>query len=152
PGTGAYMSPEQVRGEELDPRADLYSAAVVLYEMVCGTTPFDTGQRDELMLRAAQIEEPPPPLSLRVDGIPGELEMVLARALAKDRRHRFTTALELGEAVRKAMGQAPAANWAAQLEFSALAKTISAAMPQQSDAQIAQRAERLRTAMMSPAR
>ncbi|MFZ5893767.1 MAG: serine/threonine-protein kinase [Myxococcota bacterium] len=148
-GTGAYMSPEQVRGDELDSRADLYSAAIVFYEMITGWTPFDSVDRDELMLRTAQLDEPPPPLAARLAGLPPELDVVMARALAKDRRHRFGSALEFGEAIREALRQAPSPGWAAQQDFASLARTISQAMPAFA-VDLAAEAQRLRTAMMTP--
>jgi serine/threonine-protein kinase len=82
PGTGAYMSPEQVNGQTIDGRSDLYSAAIVLYEMLAGRTPFDNGQRNELMIRAAQLDEMPPPISQFVYQAPPVLNMLMARALA----------------------------------------------------------------------
>lgn len=147
-GTGAYMSPEQVRGDPLDTRADLYSAAILLYEMLTGRTPFDTPERDELMLRTAQLDEAPPALGNYLL-VPRELEQVMAHALAKDRQHRFGTAVELGEAVRLALGFGPGQAWAAQREFADLARTISQPIPAADPDLIAQ-AERLRTAMMTP--
>ncbi len=148
-GTGAYMSPEQVRGDELDARADLYSAAIVFYEMLAGSTPFDTPERDEMKLRAAQLDEPPPALGSRLVGLPAALDAVMAHALAKDRRHRYAGAVELGEAVREALGYTATKAWAAQREFAALARTISEPMPAV-DPELMAQAERLRTAMMTP--
>jgi serine/threonine protein kinase len=148
-GTGAYMSPEQVRGDPLDPRADLYSAAIVLYEMLTGRTPFDTPERDELMLRTAQLEEAPPPLSEHLAGVPRALDQVMAHALAKDRQHRFGSAIALGEAVRAALGFEPGQAWAAQREFANIAKTISEPLPA-ADPELIAQAEWLRTAMMTP--
>lgn len=150
-GTGAYMAPEQVRGDELDSRADLYSAAIVFYEMLTGWTPFDSADRDELMLRTAQLDEPPPPLTTRLAGLPSELDVVMARALAKDRVHRYGSALEFGEALRQALRQAPSPSWAAQQDFAALARTISQAMPAFA-VDLQAEAQRLRTAMMTPER
>ncbi|RYE93745.1 MAG: serine/threonine protein kinase, partial [Myxococcales bacterium] len=71
PGTGAYMSPEQVDGRPLDGRSDLYSAAIVLYEMLTGRTPFDSDNRNELMIRAAQLDEMPAPITHYVPQAPG---------------------------------------------------------------------------------
>jgi serine/threonine-protein kinase len=148
-GTGAYMSPEQVRGDPLDPRADLYSAAILLYEMLVGRTPFDAPERDELMLRTAQLDEAPPPLGALLAGVPRELDQVMAHALAKDRQHRYRSAVELGEAVRTALGFEPGQGWAAQREFANIARTISEPIPA-ADPELIAQAERLRTAMMTP--
>jgi serine/threonine-protein kinase len=148
PGTGAYMSPEQVRGDELDFRSDLYSAAIVLYEMLSGVTPFDLPERDEMALRTAQLEEAPLALSQRVAPLPTEVDRVLARALAKDRNHRYSSALELGDAVRAALGFEAGPAWAAQHEFAGIAKTISEPVPSV-DPELLLRAEVLRTAMMT---
>ena len=84
PGTGAYMSPEQVLNQPLDPRSDLYSAAIVLYEMLAGVTPFDAPDRSELMVRTAQVDEAPAPLSSVLRQAPPVLDLLMARALAKD--------------------------------------------------------------------
>lgn len=150
-GTGAYMSPEQVRGDELDSRADLYSAGILFYEMLTGWTPFDSTERDELMLRAAQLDDPPPPLTTRLTGLPPEIDVVMARALAKDRRHRYGSAVEFGEALRQALRQVPSQSWAAQQDFAAMARTISQAMPAFA-VDVQAQAQRLRTAMMTPER
>jgi serine/threonine protein kinase len=148
-GTGAYMSPEQVRGDELDPRADLYAAAIVFYEMLAGVTPFDRPERDELMLRTAQLEEPPRALGEVLLGLPPELDLVMAHALAKDRQHRFASAVELGEAVRRALGVQAGRGWAAQQDFAEIARTISQPVPE-AGPELVEQAERLRTAMMTP--
>jgi serine/threonine-protein kinase len=149
PGTGAYMAPEQVRGDALDGRADLYAAAIVFYEMLSGVTPFDTPERDEMAVRTAQIDEPPPPLSTVVPGIPPQIDVVMARALAKDSRHRYPTAVELGDALCEAIGVAPGPIWPLAREFANMARTLSTPVPIASQSLI-QRAERLRTAMMTP--
>jgi len=148
-GTGPYMAPEHVRGEEIDPRADLYAAAIVFYEMLTGTTPFDTPERDEAMVRLAQLDEAPEPLSQRLDGIPAALDAVMAHALAKDRLHRYATAVDFGEAVREALGIPPGPIWMAQREFASLARTMSGPMPAAPPG-VEARAEELRTAMMTP--
>ncbi len=148
-GTGAYMSPEQVRGDELDVRSDLYAAAIVFYEMLAGVTPFDRPERDELMVRTAQLDEAPRALGETLVGLPPELDLVMAHALAKDRGHRFATAVELGDAVRRALRIEPGRAWAAQRDFAQIARTISQPVPQ-AGPELIERAERLRTAMMTP--
>jgi serine/threonine protein kinase len=125
PGTGAYMAPEQVLGREIDARADLYSAAIVLYEMLSGRTPFDAPDRNEVMVRTAQVEEPPAPISQHVAGAPEVLDVLMARALAKDPMHRFGSAIELGEAFRTSLGLEQSAGWEAQQELAESAQAIS---------------------------
>jgi eukaryotic-like serine/threonine-protein kinase len=125
PGTGAYMSPEAVRGEKQDPRSDLYSAAIVLYEMLTGLTPFDRPERSEMMVRAAQLDEPPPPVTSLVPTAPPVVDLLMARALAKEPALRFGSAIEFGEAFRTGLGLPPTSGWAAQQELAELAKTIS---------------------------
>jgi serine/threonine-protein kinase len=124
-GTGAYMSPEAVRGETQDARADLYSAGIVLYELLTGTTPFDRPARSELEIRTAQLHELPPPASLFVTSAPPVLDALFARALAKDPPHRYGSAIELGEAFRTALGAPPGPGWLFQQELARLAKTVS---------------------------
>jgi serine/threonine-protein kinase len=147
PGTGAYMSPEAVQGKELDPRSDLYSAATVLYETLVGRAPFDAPERDEMDIRRAQLDEPPPPITGFLPSAPPVLDVLMAHALAKDPAIRYPSALELGEAFRTALGLPLSPGWVAQKELADLAKTISGlALPEVpptlSDAQ--ERAEALR--------
>ncbi|MBK7581040.1 MAG: protein kinase [Myxococcales bacterium] len=125
PGTGAYMSPEQVLGKDIDARGDLYSAAIVLYEMLTGVTPFDSPLRNEIMVRTAQIEESPPPFTSFVPQAPPVLDLLFSRALAKDPMHRFNSAIELGEAFREALSLPESAGWAAQQRLADHAQAIS---------------------------
>jgi len=125
PGTGAYMSPEQVNGVRLDGRSDLYSAAIVLFEMLTGKTPFDSGSRNELMIRAAQLEEMPPPLTQFVPQAPPVLNLLLARALAKSPEHRFPSAIDLGNAFRSALQIPDTSGWQAQQAMAAGARSIA---------------------------
>ncbi|MBL8409372.1 MAG: protein kinase [Candidatus Accumulibacter sp.] len=89
-GTLEYMSPEQVQGRDVDARSDLYSLAVVLFELLTGRVPFSKGTDFEIM--KAQLEEPPPPLRQFAGGVPVVLEGILSQALAKDPAQRFPDA------------------------------------------------------------
>jgi eukaryotic-like serine/threonine-protein kinase len=92
-GTLPYMSPEQVRGEELDARTDLFSFGAVLYEMLTGKPAFDGGS--EIRLLRAITEETPKPLSdFRAD-VPKNAESIVSRALEKDLSKRYQTAAEV---------------------------------------------------------
>jgi serine/threonine-protein kinase len=128
PGTGAYMAPEQVMAQPIDARADLYAAGIVMFEMLTGTTPFDSPERTELAVRAAQLDEAPPPITRVVPGAPAALDLVFARALAKHRDLRYGSARALGEAFRNALGLPETPGWKAQAELSQVAKTLSMAM------------------------
>jgi len=122
PGTGAYMSPEQVLGRPLDGRSDLYSAAVVLYETLAGRPPFLPSEKSEFALRMDQVETPPPPLRQLVPYVTPAIEHVFARALAKDPAARFGSAIEMGEAFRHAFGIPSTPEWRALGEFAQVAR------------------------------
>jgi serine/threonine-protein kinase len=96
-GTPEYMPPEQLMGEELDTRADLYSAGAVLYECVTGQSVFSAPTLPALMLKHLE-EQPRDPRDV-VPDIPAQLAAVILKALAKTRDARWQSAVEMHEAL-----------------------------------------------------
>ncbi len=97
-GTPAYMSPEQVKGNPIDGRADLYSLGVVLYEMVCGRPPF-VGE-NALSVAMRHVSEPPMPPRAMCAELPEWLQSIILKALAKEPADRFGSAGEMAAALR----------------------------------------------------
>jgi serine/threonine protein kinase len=92
-GTLPYMSPEQVRGEELDARTDLFSFGAVLYEMATGSLPFKGGSAG-VIAEAILNRKPVPPVRLNPD-LPEKLEEIINKALEKDRKLRYQHASDI---------------------------------------------------------
>jgi eukaryotic-like serine/threonine-protein kinase len=96
-GTAAYLAPEQARGEEAGPRADLYALGVVAYQLISGRLPYEATSLTELALK--QQREEPPLLNTIVAAVGSELAEAIALALALDPRERYQTAREMGRAI-----------------------------------------------------
>lgn len=103
-GTLKYMSPEQVQGQKVDNRSDLFSAGVVLYQLLTGTRPFDGANDFEVMRNIATQDHAPP--SHHNPGLPAEIDSVVARALSKAREQRYATAAEFSTALQAAVRSA----------------------------------------------
>lgn len=104
-GTPAYMAPEQVLGQPLDARTDLYAVGVILYRLLTATLPFDGDTPAAVLQR--QVAEPPPPLHTRRGDLPGWCEPIVQRALAKLSADRFQTADEFRDALSSAVAVVP---------------------------------------------
>ena len=105
-GTPSYMAPEQLRGETVDARADIWAAGVMLYQLLTGEKPFEGGY--SALMHRVMTTEPTPPSQLAVSA-PRAFDAVVARALAKRPDDRFPTAAAFAEAIRAAASGAPAA-------------------------------------------
>ncbi|WP_263409049.1 serine/threonine-protein kinase [Terriglobus tenax] len=92
-GTVCYMSPEQARGEQLDARSDLFSLGVLLYEMVTGQVPFDGATSAVIFVNI--LSHDPPAMKSFGANVPKDLEKIILKLLAKDRKNRYQSAREV---------------------------------------------------------
>ncbi len=88
-GTIDYVSPEQIRGETLDGRADQYALGCLIFETLTGTLPFD--RTSDIAALYAHLEDPVPVASRRNPSLPTEVDAVLAHAMAKDPAQRYAS-------------------------------------------------------------
>ncbi len=155
-GTAAYLSPEQARGEEAGPRADIYSLGVVTYQLLSGRLPYEATSLSELALK--QQREAPAPLHDLNPHVPRELSQAVAIALAIDQVERPADAALFAEALRNgAQGIAPvgAGSPTAQLGTRAATRVLPArerAEQQTAATRVAARNAAPRTARTAPAR
>jgi eukaryotic-like serine/threonine-protein kinase len=113
-GSPRYMAPEQIRGEKVDARADVYALGIVMYEMLTGRVPFDGPGHVPIL--TAHLNEPPPPMRAPAGGIcpSPALEKVVRRCIEKEREQRFGSMVELLDALDRAsepVGEYAAALW-----------------------------------------
>ena len=104
-GTTDYVAPEQIRGDQVDGRADVYALGCLLFETLTGSVPF-AGATDVAVVYA-HLEQPPPRASERATGLSPALDDVLVRAMAKDPRERHSTCSGLVDDARDALGLVP---------------------------------------------
>jgi len=106
-GSPEYVSPEQAEGSAVDPRSDIYSLGIILYEMLTGNPPFhdQNGKLSQLEIVRAHIRQPPQPPSQINPQVTPELEAVILRAIEKKPEHRFASAKEFLRAVRHVRGR-----------------------------------------------
>jgi serine/threonine protein kinase/WD40 repeat protein len=105
-GTPAYMSPEQILGETLDGRSDIYSLGIILYELATGRPPYRAETPPAIFVK--HLHDPlPPPRTINPD-LTEALEKVILKCLAKDREDRFEDATEMVEALQRAVEEKPA--------------------------------------------
>ena len=106
-GTVPYMSPEQVKGESLDPRTDIFSFGSLLFEMLSGRLPF-AGDNAAVTMSAILTQEPPP--LTRYADVPAELQRIVRKCLEKDKENRYQSARELSIDLKRLMGDSKTAN------------------------------------------
>lgn len=108
-GTLSYMSPEQLRGEsaDIDTRSDVYSAGVVLYQLLTGRLPYDVRSRPLAEVVRIVDEQTPPPLSAVHRDLRGDVQAIVAKALAKDRQRRYQSAAALADDIRRYLAGEP---------------------------------------------
>jgi serine/threonine-protein kinase len=144
-GSPQYMSPEQISGQSLDGRADIFSLGVVLYEMLTGLKPFDAPDLTQVLFWVVNMPAKPP--SERRPGLPTVLDYIVARALRKRPEERYATGVEFAAELRQCLPEVKAAEGRmrerAALEESSVLPTIPLAQPGAESATIALAPERL---------
>ncbi|WP_291161022.1 serine/threonine-protein kinase [Gemmatimonas sp. UBA7669] len=133
-GTPLYMAPEQLRGEEVDARTDVYAMGAVLFELVTGRVPFEADSDYALILR--KLQDTPPPLQSLVPGTPAVLNDIVQRAMQHEPDARFPTAQAFSEALERvraeytvASGHTPPASGTAAAAAPLVSTSAAASRP-----------------------
>jgi eukaryotic-like serine/threonine-protein kinase len=121
-GTAAYLAPEQGRGEEAGPPADIYALGVVAYQLISGRLPFEGASLTELAIK--QQREPPPALDTLVAAVTPELARAVDVALRIDPRHRYPTAIEMAHAIEEGVRGIAPGSGSAIVPLAATASTV----------------------------
>lgn len=125
-GTPDYMAPEQVIGEEVDARADLYSLGVILYQMVTGTTPFQG--ETPMQIAAQHLQIPPPSPQMLRPELPPTAEQIILKALAKRPADRYESAQEMAQAFRLALMGGASQMFGSTMQTPALTSSMTAGL------------------------
>lgn len=110
-GTPSYMSPEQVRGEELDGRSDIYSLGVLLHQMLTGNAPYDTTTLTEYDINKKVVEEPLPRLRTYYKYVSDKMQKVVDKATAKRAEDRYQTCADFKKALHQAIYPPKVSKW-----------------------------------------
>ena len=100
-GTALYMPPEQIRGERVDERSDIYAIGVVIFEMICGQPPFQAESPMAVLMK--HLSDPVPDLNRLRPDCPADLKLVVEQAMDKDRDQRYQSAAEMSDALEQAL-------------------------------------------------
>ncbi|HEY8021499.1 MAG TPA: serine/threonine-protein kinase, partial [Thermoanaerobaculia bacterium] len=131
-GSPQYLSPEQIRGEDLDGRSDLFSLGVVLFELLSGRRPFDGDTITTLVYQI--LHKDTPSISELRGGIPARLERLLARMLAKDRDERISAAAQVADELAAIERELPDETLAAPAAADVQAQVPTYALPRRTTA------------------
>ena len=101
-GTAEYLSPEQIRGEQVTPATDVYALGCVIFETLTASSPFDA--ESDFVLMYAHLERPPPRMSERRRDLPASADQIVRKAMSKDASERFASAGETVAALKSAFG------------------------------------------------
>jgi serine/threonine protein kinase len=115
-GSPKYIPPEQILEQPIDPRADIFSLGVVLYELLAGKTPFEQPEVDVLSLLDRIVKEPVVPVSKQKPELPAGVDAIIERALAKEPAQRFQRAGELAQRLRELAAPVASAQFAVDPE------------------------------------